>query len=118
MEGSLCVKDGCDRSGLALPAFEYAHSGGASGPCAIVGGFVYRGAAMPELAGRYFYSDYCAGFLKSFYASGGTVTEQRDWDVPSVGQVVSFGRDGQGELYLVAANGSIYKIGRTFAPKV
>jgi glucose/arabinose dehydrogenase len=31
---------------------------------------VYRGTAIPELAGRYFYSDYCAGFLRSFYAYG------------------------------------------------
>jgi hypothetical protein len=52
-----------------------------------------------------------------YYAPGGTVIEQRDWGLPSVGQVVSFGRDGQGELYLVAASGSIYKIGRTVAPK-
>jgi hypothetical protein len=117
MEGTMCVKDDCDRTGLTLPAFEYGHNSLPAGPCAIVGGYVYRGAALPELAGRYFYSDYCAGFLKSFYVTGGNVIEQREWAVPPVGQVVSFGRDGQGELYLVAASGNIYKIGRTFAPK-
>jgi glucose/arabinose dehydrogenase len=117
MEGTQCVKAGCDQAGLTLPAFEYAHGSGAGGACAIVGGFVYRGAAIPEVAGRYFYSDYCAGFLKSVYAAGGSVIEQRDWAVPAVGQVVSMGRDGQGELYLVAASGNIYKIARTPAPK-
>lgn len=117
MEGTLCLKDGCDRSGLTLPALEYGHGDAAGGACAIVGGFVYRGAALAELAGRYFYSDYCAGFLKSLYFSGGGVLEQRTWPLPAIGAVVSFGRDGQGELYLVAASGSIYKIGRSFAPK-
>jgi glucose/arabinose dehydrogenase len=117
MEGSLCLADGCDRNGLALPAFEYGHGNVPDGPCAIVGGFVYRGSAMPELSGRYFYSDYCAGFLKSFVAGDGSVIDQRDWAVQAIGRVVSFGRDGQGELYLVTESGSIYKIGRTFAPK-
>jgi glucose/arabinose dehydrogenase len=90
MEGSLCFGAAtCDRSGRTLPAFEYDHS--AANGCAIVGGYVYRGSAMPELAG---------------------VTEQRDWGIGSVGNVVSFGQDGQGELYLIGANGSIWKIVR------
>jgi glucose/arabinose dehydrogenase len=116
MEGTLCVKDGCDRTGLTPPALEYAHGALPEGPCAIVGGYVYRGAAMPELAGTYFYSDYCGGFLKSGQ-TGASIGGQRDWPVPPVGPVVSFGRDGQGELYLIAASGNVYKIGRTFPPK-
>jgi hypothetical protein len=43
--------------------------------------------------------------------------EQRGWAVPAIGHVVSFGEDGKGELYLISEKGSIYKIGRTFAPK-
>jgi glucose/arabinose dehydrogenase len=117
MEGSACVKDGCDRKGITLPAFEYAHGPQPDGVCAIVGGYVYRGSAMPELAGRYFYSDYCAGFLNSLSALEGKVMEQRGWAVPAIGHVVSFGEDGKGELYLISEKGSIYKIGRTFAPK-
>jgi glucose/arabinose dehydrogenase len=116
MEGTLCVKDGCERAGLTLPALEYAHGPAPDGPCGIVGGYVYRGAAMPELAGTYFFSDYCAGFLKGAQ-TGATIGEQREWAVPPVGPVVSFGRDGLGELYLVAESGNIYKIGRTFPPK-
>jgi hypothetical protein len=117
MEGSVCVKDGCDRKGIALPAFEYTHGTQPDGPCAIVGGYVYRGSAIPELAGRYFYSDYCAGFLNSLYAPDGKVMEQRGWAVPAIGHAISFGEDGKGELYLISEKGSIYKIGRTFAPK-
>jgi glucose/arabinose dehydrogenase len=111
MEGSACYgAQSCDRSGLALPVLDYSHLE-AGNPCSITGGYVYRGTAIPELAGRYFYSDYCAGFLRSFLAADRTVTEQREWNVNKVGQVVSFGRDGQGELYVLGASG-IWKIVR------
>lgn len=114
MEGTLCFNaTDCDRSGLTLPAFEYDHGTNDANGCSITGGFVYRGQAIPELAGRYFYSDYCGNYLRSFFPSPTGVVEQRDWPVPTLaGPVVSFGRDGQGELYLVAASGRIYKIGR------
>jgi hypothetical protein len=109
MEGSTCYQSQtCDRTGLALPVLDYGHDGGA---CSVTGGYVYRGAAIPELAGRYFYSDYCAGFLRSFLAVDRTATEQREWSVARVGQVVSFGQDGQGELYVMTSNG-IWKITR------
>lgn len=112
MEGTLCFNAAtCDRTGLTLPAFEYDHGHG----CAIVGGYVYRGSALPELAGRYFYSDYCDGFLKSFLANVSGVLEQRDWGL-ALGQVVSFGQDGQGELYLITAVGEVDKIVRASAP--
>jgi glucose/arabinose dehydrogenase len=111
MEGSACYQaQSCDRSGLVLPILEYTHAD-AGNPCSITGGYVYRGSAIPELAGRYLYSDYCAGFLRSFLAVERTASEQRDWNVSKVGQVVSFGRDGQGELYVLAGSG-IWKIVR------
>jgi glucose/arabinose dehydrogenase len=109
MEGTACYQaQTCSSSGLALPVLEYSHADAGS-PCSITGGYVYRGAAIPELAGRYFYSDYCAGFLRSFVALERTVSEQRDWNVAKPGQVMSFGRDGQGELYVLTAS-SILKI--------
>jgi glucose/arabinose dehydrogenase len=113
MEGSLCFEaTSCDRAGLTLPAYEYAHGATSADGCSITGGYVYRGSALPELDGRYFYSDYCGGFLKSFYATATGVIEQRTWDVGAIGAVVSFGRDGQGELYLIAQSGHVYKVGR------
>jgi glucose/arabinose dehydrogenase len=113
LEGSLCYNAAsCASAGLAAPAFEYDHATG----CSITGGYVYRGLAIPELAGRYFYSDYCGGFLKSFVAAGSGVLEQTDWAIGKVGGIVSFGRDGDGELYLVSAGGGVYKIIRAGAP--
>jgi glucose/arabinose dehydrogenase len=111
MEGTACyLAQTCDRSGLTLPLLDYSHADAGS-PCSITGGYVYRGAAIPELAGRYFYSDYCTGFLRSFLAAGRAVTDARDWNVARPGPVVSFGRDGQGELYVIGAT-AIWKIVR------
>ena len=117
MEGSLCYNAAtCDRSGLTLPAFEYDHGTNDANGCSITGGFVYRGSAVPGLAGRYFYSDYCRGYLKSFLPTAGGVTEERDWNIAAIGNVVSFGQDGQGELYLLSSRGSVHKIGRAVLP--
>ena len=40
------------------PLYDYGHG---EGWCVIVGGFVYRGAAVPALDGAYLYTDYCKG---------------------------------------------------------
>lgn len=112
-EGTLCYNAAsCASAGLAAPAFEYDHASG----CSITGGYVYRGVAIPELAGRYFHSDYCGGFLKSFVGAGAGVLEQTDWAIGKVGGIVSFGRDADGELYLLGAGGGVYKIIRAGAP--
>lgn len=117
MEGTLCYNAAtCDRTGLTLPVFEYDHGTNDANGCSITGGFVYRGSAIPGLQGRYFYSDFCRGFLKSFLAGGGNVSEQRDWSVGDIGNVVSFGQDGQGELYLMTSRGIVYRIGRSGTP--
>lgn len=118
MEGTLCFNAAsCNQAGLTLPAFDYDHGANGVNGCAIVGGFVYRGKAMPELAGHYFYSDYCGGYLKSFLNSDGTLSLHKDWRIPAIGNIVSFGRDADGELYLLAESGKVFKIVRAPAPR-
>jgi glucose/arabinose dehydrogenase len=110
MEGSTCfLAATCDQQGLELPVLVYGHSNGA---CSITGGYVYRGTAVPEITGRYFYSDYCAGFLRSFHYENGVAGEQRSWDVGSIGSITSFGEDATGELYLTSSNGRVYRLTR------
>jgi hypothetical protein len=84
---------------------DYTHTNGA---CSITGGYVYRGSAIPGIRGHYFYSDYCAGFLRSFRYSGGAAVDQKDWAL-TMSAVASFGVDAAGELYVMSGN-SILKI--------
>lgn len=106
-EGLHCYNpsSGCEIPGLTPPVFEYSHGPG----CSITGGVVYRGAAIPELQGHYFYSDYCAGWLRSFRFDG-TATDQINWPIANIGNVLSFGTDAAGEMYVLSANGSVYRI--------
>ncbi len=112
MEGLSCFNAAaCSQTGLELPVLDYSHSGGS---CSITGGFVYRGSAIPEIAGHYLYSDYCLGFLKSFRYDNGTAADQRTWNVGSIGSISSFGQDNAGELYMTSSNGKVYRIMRGF----
>ncbi|MEO5589095.1 MAG: PQQ-dependent sugar dehydrogenase [Gemmatimonadaceae bacterium] len=107
MEADHCYgKDSCDRSGLTLPKLTYNHSGGA---CSVTGGYVYRGKRIPSIAGHYFYSDYCTGWLRSFRMEKGEATDRREWTMEKIGHVVSFGEDASGELYIIAEDGKIFR---------
>ena len=107
MEGRHCYGASiCNQTGLTLPMVEYSHSEG----CSVTGGLVYRGAALPSLRGHYFYADYCGGWVRSFRFAGGAVTEAKSWDFGNVGNVTSFGEDANGELYIVSAGGTIYRL--------
>ena len=111
-EGAHCFNPNpCSTTGLVQPAVEYSHADG----CSVTGGFVYRGSLAPPLVGQYFYSDYCGGWLRSFSYASGAVTGQTSWSLNvSLGLVLSLGEDAAGELYVLAANGRVYRI--TLAP--
>lgn len=111
MEGKQCYNSAsCSQAGLVLPAIDYGHDG--AGGCSITGGHVYRGTALPELAGHYLYSDYCSGWLKSFSYSNGSASAVTDWNITNVGNILSFGEDAQKELYMLSATGRVYRIVR------
>jgi glucose/arabinose dehydrogenase len=107
MEATHCYKPstGCDTRGLVLPVLEYGHGEG----CSVIGGYVYRGSALPSLRGTYFYSDFCSGFIRSFRLSGGAAAEQKQWDLGQLGAVLSFGEDAAGELYVLTADGRVLR---------
>ena len=106
MEGLSCYNaTSCTQTGLTLPVIDYTHANGA---CSITGGYVYRGSAIPGIRGHYFYSDYCAGFLKSFRYENGAAVDQKDWGL-ALGNVPSFGVDFAGELYIISGS-SILKV--------
>ena len=109
MEGAHCYNAQiCNETGLVLPVLEYSHGEG----CSVTGGYVYRGTALSGMTGRYFYGEYCVGWIRSFRLDGDEATDPMDHssDLGTVLQLASFGEDARGELYIVSLGGSVYRI--------
>ena len=106
-EGLKCVQDGCNRDGFTDPVLDYSHEDG----CSITGGYVYRGSALEALAGTYFYSDFCGGWVRSVHVVNGQVTQETLWPSLDTGaSVTSFGEDAEGELYVLTSDGTVSRI--------
>ncbi len=107
MEGTHCFPEtaDCQRAGLEIPVAEYAHG---AGDCSVTGGYVYRGAQYPALAGVYLYGDYCSGRIWGLARVGA------GWQgallLESGLNISSFGEDEMGELYVVSLRGGIYRV--------
>jgi glucose/arabinose dehydrogenase len=102
------------------PVFAYPHSdpgGGQAFGHAIIGGFVYRGTQVPELAGRYVYADLTVGDLRSQQLGQALSTGDRA-EGPHISNPNSFGEDGSCELYVVSGGGPVDKIVSTSPPIV
>ena len=85
--------------GLIDPVAEYNHSVGNS----ITGGHVYRGAAMPDLVGKYIFADYGSGRFWALQPDGqGGYTNDEMVDT-NFGPT-SFGVDENGELLFTDIN--------------
>jgi len=96
----------CDETGLSRPLVEYSHG---IGQCAVIGGFVYRGTAFDEFAGRYFYGDYCSGQIWSLDTSDQDAAPRQVFDAPFT--ISGFAEDAQGELYVLSySEGVVYRI--------
>ena len=107
MEGTMCFRaPECNDTETVLPVYEYTHDDG----CSITGGIVYRGAAIPEMDGTYFYADWCRTTLRSFEYGDGGVSESKTWEELAPGQVNTFGVDGSGELYMGTWDGIVWKL--------
>ena len=102
MEGFECYRTpNCDQTGLTLPRAAYGHDLG----CSVTGGYVYRGAAMPELQGWYVYGDYCSGRIWALDTAGG----QRAGASRGAGHpITSFGVLPNGEIVVVSFDKAIY----------
>jgi glucose/arabinose dehydrogenase len=87
----------CSTDNGVVPVLEYDHSQGN----AIVGGYVYRGAAIPEIQGLYFFSDNGTGFVRSFWADSPVPYAQtKVWGALQKSGVATFGEDLAGELLM------------------
>lgn len=94
-----------DESTLTPPILEYAHSEG----CSVTGGYVYRGAGLPQLHGVYFYGDYCNGRVWAAVQSDDGTWQSALW-METAKVISSFGQDEIGELYLIDYKGDIFRL--------
>ena len=105
-EAAHCYQaDSCTTAGLIDPIHEYAHDVGSS----VTGGYVYRGQAIPELAGRYVFGDFISGRIWSMDAAAQSLVpaeELLDTDL----NIASFAEGPDGELYVVALGGELYRL--------
>ena len=118
--------ESCATDGLIEPVIAYAHKDDLS---AVIGGFVYRGSAIPELKGGYVFGDWGRGkghlFVarpRNFGLGRWNITEiqiEFPTDQHELGQLLGIGKDASGELYLLTKapgigvtgnSGAIYKI--------
>ncbi|MEX0936229.1 MAG: PQQ-dependent sugar dehydrogenase [Pirellulales bacterium] len=87
-------------SGLIDPVLEYDHDEGD----AVIGGFVYRGDAIPQLQGKYVFGDFSQRLFWGDLETGEIHEmvigfDDRDLDL----FVKGFGQDADGELYLLGS---------------
>ena len=97
------------------PVFEYRHLPGSGCTGSVTGGLVYRGSDMPDFYGKYFFADFCTGFIAALDIN----TFQVDTLIYPSGTFFStFGEDAQGRLYIADySGGKIYRIRQKFPKK-
>ncbi len=116
--GYAASTDGFDTAVLVGPIAEYDHDEG----IAIIGGFVYRGSALPTFDGRYIFGEFAPTFQSDgrlLYLDGDDTMREFDLAGGAVNRsVLGFGQDADGEVYVLGNStgvpfgdtGEVYRI--------
>ncbi len=114
MEGTRCrgIVEGCDvpvppcdDPRYTPPAIQYPHDSPAR--CAVIGGAVYRGSALPQLTGAYVFGDFCGQLWTAWRRDDGWRLEAM---TPNLFGVTTFGEDVDGEIFVGTHEGRIYRL--------
>jgi glucose/arabinose dehydrogenase len=97
-----------DPGGTVKPAFAYSHD---RGGCSITGGYVVGDRRLRGLYGRYVYTDYCDGRLRSLVPRLGRARGDRALGV-SIPEPSSFGVDNRDRVYVASLTGPVYRLTR------
>jgi glucose/arabinose dehydrogenase len=98
-EGMHCFepREGCATSGFHDPIYEYGRKEGQS----VTGGYVYTGATISSLTGKYVFADFITGRIWALKIAAETPAKTEA--VYTLGRwpvlISSFGRDAAGEIY-------------------
>jgi glucose/arabinose dehydrogenase len=97
-----------DPGGTTKPIMAYGH-GRDGGSCSIISGYVVGGGGPPPLRGRYVYTDFCSGQLRSLvphlHRAGGDRRLGLEVTSPT-----SFGEDARGRIYVCSQSGEVYRL--------
>lgn len=107
MEGLQCFSPltGCSMAGLVLPIAAYGRDLGGT----VIGGFVYHGSTIPNLANTYVFGDFLSGKIWGLQENAAGTWQQTE--VAATGKAISsFGQDESGELYVVDYSGAVWKL--------
>jgi len=110
-EGTNCHSEqygSCSNPALVDPLIEYSHT---DGNCSVIGGFFYRGSAIPALDGRFLFGDYCTGKISAVELDNGGNPFELSLIAGGAGpgNIHTFAKDNAGELYAVTSS-QIHKI--------
>jgi glucose/arabinose dehydrogenase len=104
-EGDAPFNSGQSAPGAIKPLLVYSHDEG----CSINGGYVVHDPALPSLAGRYLYSDFCSGDIRSFKLEGTKAAGDKSTGLQTQSPT-SFGTDNAGHIYVTSLNGPVFQI--------
>jgi glucose/arabinose dehydrogenase len=97
-----------DPGGTTKPIFAYGHSRG-GGSCSIIGGYVVRDPRLRGLDGRYVYTDFCDGRLRSLVPHLERASDDRKLG-PRVASPSSFGEDDRHRIYVTSLEGPVFRL--------
>jgi len=101
MEGSHCYNsNSCSTNGLTLPIFDYAHDPHL-GDETVIGGYVYHGMRIPQLAGVYVFGDFISGRIWTLTQDSPNQWMRTEILTTAIDDLSSFGQGQDGELYVV-----------------
>jgi len=104
------VEGAADDPRFKEPLFTYAHGNGPEKGCAITGGTFYDSPVPlfpPEYDGKYFFSDYCNGWIRVFDPETGAAEPFASGIATAIGLTV--GEDGS-LYYLAHHGGEVYRV--------
>src|SRR5919106_837175 len=87
------------------PILDYGREQGGT----VIGGHVYRGAAIPGLQGAYVFGDFFVPTLRAIRRQGRRVVARTELGV-GVQNLSAFGEDHRGELYALSLSGPVYRL--------